>query len=113
LPAVRTFDGHEAHSWLRRGVGNCFGVKSIAFIPFDDWFDVLRGYEQRRVPRPFNLSRPIMSAADGFHCDNASTILLKETWQFGSRRLVAENLVPVFVHSVDLEGLFGEVQTNR
>jgi hypothetical protein len=40
-------------------------------------------------------------------------MLLKETWQFGSRRLVAENLVPVFVHSVDLEGLFGEVQTNR
>ena len=26
---------------------------------------------------------------------------------------MAENLVPVFVHSVDLEGLFGEVQTNR
>jgi len=40
-------------------------------------------------------------------------MLLKETWQFRSRQLVAENLLAVFVHSVDLEGLFDEVQTNR
>ena len=65
------------------------------------------------MPKPTDLTAPIVAARAGFHRDNATRQTGKELQNLAAPKPLANNHSPFPINSMHLENVLGQVQANR
>ena len=65
------------------------------------------------MPKPADLTAPIVAARAGFHRDNATRQTGKELQNLAAPKPLANNHSPFLINSMHLENVLGQVQANR
>src|SRR5215470_2299743 len=105
-------DRHEAHArpLCRFTDGLCIG--GIVLLPLDERLDVGRRDQAHLMAQLADLTRPVVRAGTGFHCNDAPRLCCQETEKLHASDALAKEHMPGRVRSMDLEHVLRDVQTD-
>src|SRR4051794_28582881 len=103
---------HEPHRRARNGLADCFRISGIVLVALDVGLHVGRRHQLHRMPQRRQLTRPMVRCRAGFHADQTRRERPEVGGHAAARQPPANDNVPIGVDAVDLEPVFGEIQTD-
>lgn len=102
---------NERNVRLPRGGANRFGVIAVVLLASDEWLHILRADDLHLMAERLELSRPAEGAGAGFNHNGAAINLCDDDKQLIAHDPAFENDTAIAVHAMELEDVFGDVDT--
>jgi hypothetical protein len=102
----------EAHVGSAHGFADRFGIGHVVLVGLHVWLHELRCHQFYGVPKAFQLPRPVMRAAAGFHADQARLQVGEVFRHLGALQLPAHRHLAALIYAVYLKNIFCQIDAN-
>ena len=104
---------NEAHCWTHRCFTDRLGVCRVILLPLDERLDVGQRDQSHIMAKLADLTPQKMSAATGFHRDNAKWQLLEKFQNLSSPQFLTQNCPPCAFSPIDLKYILRQIESDR